>query len=154
MKLKKILATATAATTLGLGAVGGALGGATAGADPGAPLPAKPGPCGHDNDCSPGPGPAWNRGDGNWNNGYQYSVGSRDWWRGRPGKWWRDDDLPPWGFWGPPPAVQWSGPPPWVDPHPVNYWGYWATPVWDDGFHGWGIWLFGVWIPIVGIQAF
>ncbi|MDT5372141.1 MAG: hypothetical protein QOC62_6572 [Mycobacterium sp.] len=93
-----------------------------------------------------------NRGDGNWNNGDQdWSVGSVNWWRGRPGKWWRDGDLPPWGFWGAPPAFQWSGPPPWVDPHPINYWGYNATPVWDDNFHGWGIWLFGAWVPIVGI---
>ncbi len=29
-----------------------------------------------------------------------------------------------------------------------------ARAVWDDGFHGWGIWLFGIWIPIVGIGTF
>jgi hypothetical protein len=23
--------------------------------------------------------------------------------------------------------------------------------VWDDGFRQWGIWLFGLWIPIFGI---
>ncbi len=161
MKLKKILVTATIVSALGLGNVG------VASAYPGAPIPTKPGPCDRDYNCGPGPGPGgphgpafnvgpnWNnRGDGNRNDDQDWSVGSRNWWRGRSGKWWRDDDLPPWGFWGAPPPVQWSGPPPWVDPHPVNYWGYNATPVWDDNFHGWGIWLFGIWIPIVGIGTF
>jgi hypothetical protein len=23
--------------------------------------------------------------------------------------------------------------------------------VWDDGFRQWGIWLFGLWIPIFGV---
>jgi hypothetical protein len=166
MKLKKRLITATIAGALGLGALG-AGGVGVASADPGF-IPMKPGQCGRNFDCQPGPG--WNRGDGNWNDGnwndgrgingnwnncdQDWSVGSANWWRGRPGKWWRDGDLPPWGFWGPPPAVQWSGPPPWVDAHPINYWGYTATPVWDPGFNGWGIWLFGVWIPIVGIGTF
>lgn len=149
MKLKKILATATAAAAVGAGALGV---GGTASADPVAPMPAKPGHCGRNIDCSPGPGfnagPEWNRGEADWD------VGSMNWWRGRPGKWWHDDQLPPWGYWGAPPPVQWSGPPPWVNPHPINYWGYDVTPVWDDGFHGWGIWLFGIWIPIVGIQTF
>ena len=49
--------------------------------------------------------------------------------------------------WGPPPAYQWQGGP----PHPFSYWGYDVNPVWDDGFHGWGIWLFGLWIPVFGI---
>ena len=159
MKLKKFLVTAMAAAALGSGAV--ATGG-VASADPAVPLPTKPGQCGRNFDCTPGPGfnvgpvgPEFNRGDGNWNNGDRDdSVGSMNWWRGRPGKWWRDGDLPPWGYWGAPPPVQWSGPPPWVDPHPINYWGYNVTPVWDNGFHGWGFWLFGIWIPIVGIQAF
>jgi hypothetical protein len=35
--------------------------------------------------------------------------------------------------------------------HPFNYWGYNANPVWDDGFGQWGIWLFGLWIPVFGI---
>ena len=48
---------------------------------------------------------------------------------------------------GPPPAYQWTGGP----PRPFNYWGYDVNPVWDDGFHQWGIWLFGLWIPIIGI---
>jgi hypothetical protein len=165
-RLTKILTAATVAGALGFGGIG------VASADPGSPLPAKPGPCGRGLDCGPGPGPGgpgpgWQgpgRGgpgpdwqgphDDNWNAGRDFNVGSRDWWRGRPGKRWRDDDLPPWGFWGPPPAYQWSGPPPWVNPQSINYWGYQATPVWDDGFHGWGIWLFGIWIPIVGIGAY
>ena len=25
------------------------------------------------------------------------------------------------------------------------------NPLWDDGFHQWGFWLFGLWIPIIGI---
>ena len=53
---------------------------------------------------------------------------------------------PPWG-WGPPPAYQWDGGP----PRPFNYWGYNANPVWNDGFGQWGIWLFGLWIPIFGV---
>ncbi|HZQ33364.1 MAG TPA: hypothetical protein VFB19_16745 [Mycobacterium sp.] len=160
MKLKKVLAATSMATALGVGAAG-AVGVGVASAAPGTPLPAKPGQCGRNFDCPPPPGPGWkpgpggNRGDVDWDHGdHDFSVGSADWWRGRPGKWWRDGDLPPWGFWGPPPAVQWSGPPPWVNPHPINYWGYNVTPVWDDGFHGWGIWLFGIWIPIVGIQGY
>jgi hypothetical protein len=164
MRLKKMVATAATVSALGFGAISGV---GVANADPAAPFPAKPGPCGPHNDCWPGPGPGargnpgngpdWKpgQGPGNWNNNIQdLSVGSRDWWRGRPGKWWKDDDLPPWGFWGAPPPVQWTGPPPWVNPHPINYWGYNATPVWDDGFQGWGIWLFGVFIPIVGIGTF
>lgn len=165
MKLTKILAAVTIAGSLGLGGVG------VANAAPGAPLPAKPGPCGPHNDCGPGPGPGgpgpgWQGpgpggpgrggpGPGDFhpvNN--DFGVGSPNWWRGRPGKRWNDDALPPWGFWGPPPAYQWSGPPPWANPRPINYWGYPATPVWDDGFHGWGFWLFGIWIPIIGISTY
>ena len=163
MRLKKIVATAATVSALGFGAISGV---GVANADPAAPFPAKPGPCGPHNDCWPGPGqgprgnqgngPGWNPGNnGNWNSNIQdLSVGSRDWWRGRPGKWWKDDDLPPWGFWGAPPPYQWQGPPPWVDRHPINYWGYDAWPEWNDGFNGWGIWLFGVFIPIVGIGTF
>ena len=36
-------------------------------------------------------------------------------------------------------------------PRPFNYWGYDVNPVWDDGFRQWGIWLFGLWIPVFGI---
>jgi hypothetical protein len=49
--------------------------------------------------------------------------------------------------WGPPPAYQWTEGP----PRPFNYWGYDVNPVWDNGFHQWGISLFGLWIPIFGI---
>jgi len=55
--------------------------------------------------------------------------------------------APPWG-WGPPPPVQWNGGPP---PQSINYWGYNANPVWNDGARQWGIWLFGLWIPIFGV---
>ncbi len=34
---------------------------------------------------------------------------------------------------------------------PVQLLGYDVNPVWDDGFGQWGIWLFGLWIPIFGI---
>jgi hypothetical protein len=161
MKLTKILAGITIASSLGFGSI------AVANADPGAPFPAKPGPCGPHNNCGPGPGPGGPGGPGrDWrgpggpgphdfkpvNN--DFGVGSPNWWRGRPDKRWGDDALPPWGFWGPPPAYQWQGPPPWVNRGPINYWGYQVTPVWDDGFHGWGIWLFGLWIPIIGIQGY
>ena len=140
---KTALAAATIASALGFGAVSVA-GVGVASAAPAAPMPMQPGQCGRNFGCWPGP----NRVDQDW------SVGSVNWWRGRPDKWWGDGDLPPWGYWGQPPAVQWSGPPPWVTPHPINYWGYNATPVWDDNFHGWGIWLFGLWIPIVGISGY
>jgi hypothetical protein len=144
VRVKKVLATATAACALGLGALGAR--GAVAGADP---VPWKPGDGNDDN------GPSWQDNDwqgDNWQG--DWNVGGRDWWRGRPDKWWRDGDLPPWGYWGKPPPVRWSGPPPWENPRQINYWGYDATPVWDDSFHGWGIWLFGIWIPIIGIGVF
>ncbi len=70
------------------------------------------------------------------------------WWAGNRHDWWDDrNGPPPWG-WGPPPAYQWDGGP----PRPFNYWGYNVNPVWDNGFGQWGIWLFGLWIPIFGIQ--
>ena len=69
------------------------------------------------------------------------------WWANNRHDWWDDrQGPPPWG-WGPPPAYQWTGGP----PQPFNYWGYDVNPVWDDGFRQWGIWLFGLWIPIFGI---
>ena len=57
----------------------------------------------------------------------------------------------PWG-WGAPPRVGWGGPLPppggvWTG-GPVNYWGFNQMPVWDPGFNQWGIWLFGIWIPL------
>ena len=51
--------------------------------------------------------------------------------------------------WGPPPAYQWADGP----PRPFNYYGYDVNPVWDQGFNQWGIWLFGLWIPIFGIGS-
>ena len=48
---------------------------------------------------------------------------------------------PDWGGPLPPPGGQWVG-------GPINYWGYPETPVWDRGFNQWGIWFFGVWIPL------
>ena len=71
----------------------------------------------------------WN--DNDWNK----------WWRVNK---WRNDDRPPWG-WGPPPAVQWRG----NIPHDFDYWGYRVYPIWNPGFHAWGFWLFGIFIPIV-----
>jgi hypothetical protein len=76
---------------------------------------------------------------GDWDKGPWWANNRHDWWDERQGP-------PPWG-WGPPPAYHWHGGP----PRPFNYWGYEVTPVWDDGFHQWGIWLFGLWIPIIGI---
>jgi hypothetical protein len=81
----------------------------------------------------------FNRGPGHWDKGPWWANNRHDWWDDRQGP-------PPWG-WGPPPAYQWTGGP----PRPFNYWGYDVNPVWDDGFHQWGIWLFGLWIPIIGI---
>jgi hypothetical protein len=31
---------------------------------------------------------------------------------------------------------------------PVNYWGFNQIPVWQPNFNQWGIWLFGIWIPL------
>jgi hypothetical protein len=59
---------------------------------------------------------------------------------------WRNDDRPPWG-WGAPPAVHWRGhPPEWID-----YWGFRVRPIWHPGFHAFGFWLFGIFIPVVVI---
>lgn len=135
MKLTKAAATAMMVGALGFGALGA--GGAVASATPALPAPMKPGH-GHD-DCRQwcGNGPDIKKGD--WNKGPWWATNRHDWWDDRNGP-------PPWG-WGPPPPYQWIGGP----PRPVNYWGYDVNPVWDDGFHQWGIWLFGLWIPIIGI---
>ena len=146
MKLAKTVVNAMVVVALGFGAAGLGTGVASA----------RPGP-GHDNDrqCFPycdnrgHDQNQWNgydrgdRGDhgdrGNWDKGPWWANNRHDWWDDRQGS-------PPWG-WGPPPAYQWRGGP----PRPFNYWGYDVNPVWDDGFHQWGIWLFGLWIPIIGI---
>jgi len=142
MTLTKIVSAAVIVGALGFGAIGP--GGAVASAGPAVPAPLKPGH-GHDDDwCQPwcdNNGPNWKNNNGN--NGWDKGP----WWAGNRHEWWDDNNgPPPWG-WGPPPAYQWAGGP----PRPFNYWGYDANPVWDDGFHQWGIWLFGLWIPIFGI---
>ena len=120
------------------------LGGGVAIAEPTAPAPLKPGH-GHDDIDRPCFPFCENRNDwndfdrGDWDKGFWWANNRHDWWDDRQGP-------PPWG-WGPPPAYQWPGGP----PQPFNYWGYDVTPVWDIGFHQWGIWLFGIWIPIFGI---
>jgi hypothetical protein len=76
----------------------------------------------------------WN----NWN-----SNDWNQWWRVNK---WRNDDRPPWG-WGPPPAVHWHG----FVPHDLDYWGFRVFPFWHPGFHAWGFWLFGIFIPIIFI---
>lgn len=142
MKLTKVAATAVTAGALTLSAVG--FGGGVASAQPAAPLPLDPGRGpGHD-DCPPRcGGPNFNRGGdfdrGNWN---------QNQWRPDPHQRWDERwGAPPWG-WGPPPPVYWNGG---YRPQQIDYWGYQATPVWDDGFHQWGIWLFGLWIPVFGV---
>ena len=135
MKLTTLAAAVAIVGGLGLGA---GLGSGVAIAQPALPLPLKPGN-GHGHDGCPSRcvGPDVNRGDWNANK-----------WKIDPHRPWDDSwGAPPWG-WGPPPPVYWNGGPP---PQSLDYWGYPANPVWDDGFHQWGIWLFGQWIPIFGI---
>jgi hypothetical protein len=141
MKPIKMLAAVMIVGGLGLGSSG--MGTGVASATPVAPIPLRPG---HDGDCPPfcggpnfnGNGPNrdgnWN---GRWNQNQRHDVNQR--WDDRWG-------APPWG-WGPPPAVYWNGGP---RPQQIDYWGYQASPVWNDGARQWGIWLFGLWIPIFG----
>jgi hypothetical protein len=154
MKVKKVMAGAMVGSALVFGAIGA--GGGVANADLAAPAPLKPGnPCPPSGCNGPGNGPGngdnwqrgngpgngdnWQRGNGDWDRGAWWANNRHDWWDDRNG-------APPWG-WGPPPAFQWDG----GGPHPFNYWGYDANPVWDNGFNQWGFWLFGLWIPIFGI---
>jgi hypothetical protein len=74
---------------------------------------------------------SWN--DNQWN----------DWWRVNR---WRNDDRPPWG-WGAPPPVYWHGNPPGA----YNYWGYQVHPIWRPDLATWGFWLFGIFLPILGV---
>ena len=141
MRLSKVVSAAMIVGALGFGALGP--GGAVATADPVVPAPLKPHDdfcppwCGNGNDNGHGNGPDWTHWDGD----------KGPWWANNRHEWWNDNNgAPPWG-WGPPPAYQWDGGP----PRPFNYWGYNANPVWDDGFRQWGIWLFGLWIPVFGI---
>jgi hypothetical protein len=137
MELKKAAAAAMIVGACGFPAVG--FGGGVASAAPAVPAPLDPGH-GHGD---PWPGPRHD----NWNDWDNHGV----WWANNRHDWWDDrNGSPPWG-WGAPPPAYWNGPPAWGQPAaPVNYWGYNATPVWDDGFHSWGIWLFGIWIPLIG----
>ena len=165
-RLTKIVTTALMAGALGLG--GGMAPLATAA--PAAPVPLKPG-----SDCFPfcdGPGGPRGHGGPDFAHGNDHHDdhhdgprndhhdgppnGHRDdhwgdkgpWWANNRHDWWDDrNGPPPWG-WGPPPPVQWRGGP---LPRAIDYWGYHLNPVWDNGFHQWGIWLFGVWIPILGV---
>lgn len=143
MKLVKIAAGAMIIGSLGLGTA--TMGGAVASARPAVPVPLKPG-----HDCQPwcnGPGPKHDKGPKHWDNGPGH-WDKGPWWAGNRHDWWDDrNGPPPWG-WGPPPPLHWNGGP---LPHSVNYWGFNANPVWDDGFRQWGIWLFGQWIPIFGV---
>jgi hypothetical protein len=148
MKLTKWAAAVAIMGGLGLGA--GVSG--VAGAQPAAPFPLKPGNGhGHDN-CQPFcGGPGSNSGNGNGQGqGNGHGAGNG---HGRPqfvnqNERWDDSwGAPPWG-WGPPPPVYWNGGPP---PQTINYWGYDAAPVWNDGARQWGIWLFGLWIPVFGV---
>ncbi len=135
MKLTKIVASAMIVSSLGMG--GATVGGAVAAAQPGNGH-GNGHDGGHGNDCRPwcnGPGV-----DKHWDKGVWWANNRHDWWDDRQGP-------PPWG-WGPPPPFQWNGGP---LPQNVNYWGYNASPVWDNGFRQWGIWLFGLWIPIFGV---
>ncbi|SEH77906.1 hypothetical protein SAMN04489835_4032 [Mycolicibacterium rutilum] len=142
MALNKALSAAVIVGALGLGGLGPI--GAVASAAPAVPAPQKPG---HNDFCPPwcngpqGPkGPKHDRGhDRHDDKGPWWASNRHDWWDDRQGP-------PPWG-WGPPPPYHWAGGP----PRPFKYWGYDVNPVWDDGFRQWGIWLFGLWIPIFGI---
>jgi hypothetical protein len=144
MKLSKFVSAAMIVGALGFGAIGP--GGAVASADPVAPAPLKP----HDDFCPPWCGDGNGRGNGHGNGHDDYcppwcgdgngqaNWDKGPWWANNRHEWWNDNNgAPPWG-WGPPPAYQ------------FNYWGYNAVPEWNDGFGQWGIWLFGLWIPIFG----
>jgi hypothetical protein len=151
MKLAKSVVNAIVVAAIGFGAAG--LGAGEASAQPSAPLPQRPGndinrPCFPFCDNQNGGGD-WNDFRGrNWNNNFQNGNWDKGpWWANNRHDWWDDrQGMPPWG-WDYPPAYQWTGGP----PRPFNYYGYDVNPVWDNGFHQWGIWLFGLWIPIFGI---
>ena len=73
---------------------------------------------------------------------------------------------PPPGWNGPPPPGGWNGPPPpggwnrhWdgpprdidqarLDHQPFDYDDYYANPIYEPDFGGWGFWFFGIWIPL------
>ncbi|OMB99431.1 hypothetical protein A5733_06060 [Mycobacterium sp. NS-7484] len=140
MKLTKFVA---AVLTLGALGAGAPVAAATP-TMPTVPAPLKPGH-GHD-DCFPfcdggPPGRDFDHRRDHWDD-------KGPWWANNRHDWWDDrNGPPPWG-WGPPPPLHWRGGP---LPRTVNYWGYNLNPVWDNGFRQWGVWLFGVWIPIIGV---
>ncbi|OMC07910.1 hypothetical protein [Mycolicibacterium fortuitum] len=156
MKLAKFAAAALTVGAFGMGVTG--VGVPVASASPAVPAPLKPGhgnddcfpfcnggPPGHDRDFDsrgrgPDRGPDFDRRD-HWDD-------KGPWWANNRHDWWDDrNGPPPWG-WGPPPPFHWRGGP---LPPTINYWGYNLNPVWDNGFRQWGVWLFGVWIPIIGV---
>ena len=148
MKMTRVMVAALIAVGLSLGATPAVT--PIASAQPFAPIPQKPGHGNGDDYCPP-----W-CGDTRGPNRYcppwcDNNAGHRDdkgfWWNSNRHDWWDDrNGPPPWG-WGPPPPIQWNGGPP---PQSVNYWGYNLNPVWNDGPRQWGVWLFGLWIPIFG----
>src|SRR4051794_34388064 len=83
------------------------------------------------------------QGNWNWDNWEWKGWNDHDWdkwWRVNK---WRNDDRPPWGS-GAPPPVHWRGHP----PEGIDYWGFRVHPIWHPGFHVFGFWLFGIFIPI------
>jgi hypothetical protein len=165
MRLSKVASAALILGAVGFGAIGP--GGAVASAQPPVPAPLEPGHGGNnwcdqwcDGQRGHGPdfrgpdfrgpdfrGPDFRGNDFRGPDSNQWDGDKRAWWASNRHDWWDDrDGRPPWG-WGPPPAYQWAGGP----PHPFNYWGYDVNPEWNNGFHQWGIWLLGLWIPIFGI---
>lgn len=132
MFVKKVVAHGAVAAVLGAAALGAGV--APASADPGWDV---------------GDHDEWVDNDWQWNRGNDHDFEWKRWNDNDWDKWWRhhkwrNDDRPPWG-WGPPPAVHWRGhPPQWID-----YWGYRVYPVWHPGFHAFGFWLFGVFIPVI-----
>jgi hypothetical protein len=155
MKLIKVVATVMIVGGLGFGSAG--MGASVASATPAAPIPLKPGH-GDDDFCPPwcGNGKGPNNGNGDFRGpdfrggdfrGGDFNGDKGPWWASNRHEWWDDrNGQPPWG-WGPPPPLQWNGGP---LPQNINYWGYNVNPVWNDGPRQWGIWLFGLWIPIFG----
>lgn len=149
MKMRRIAElTATAVIASGL-AMGSAVGAApVTSAAPAAPVPLKPGH-GGDDWCRPwcgnGNGNGNGRGGGpKWDNGWDKGP----WWANNKHEWWDDrNGAPPWG-WGPPPPYHWNGGP---LPQSIDYYGYRANPVWNDGNRQWGVWVLGQWIPIFGV---
>jgi hypothetical protein len=157
MKLTNFVAATMTVGALGIGIVGAP----AASAAPVVPAPLQPG---HGNDdcfpfCNgPGRGPDrgpghndradWNDNHGRWGNDHGDWDNKGPWWANNRHDWWDDrQGPPPWG-WGPPPPYQWRGGP---LPPTINYYGYNLTPVWNDGPRQWGVWLFGLFIPIFGV---